>query len=118
MERSEQALTASLSLGRNAPPPISWCPPREDAALLRAMAPVAPLVCADRPDKIGFGEACPKAINEPDFAVRQLPQEKVGHPLLPRGADHEVRVGHAAGVQVLGHPLFTDVLQADLAVRV
>src|SRR5262249_13392688 len=85
--------------------------------LLRAMAPVAPLVRADRPQQIALAEGRPIDIDDAELGVCQLPQEKVGHPLRPRGTDHEVRVGHAAGIQVLGHALFTDVLQAELAVR-
>src|SRR5262249_27766610 len=86
--------------------------------LLRSMAPLAPLVRADRPQEIALAEGWPIDINEAEFGVGHLPQEKVGHSLLPRSADHEVRVGHAAGVQVLRHQCLADVLQADLAVIV
>src|SRR5690242_7085342 len=87
-----------------------------ESPLLHSMAPLAPLVRAERPQEIALAEGRPIDIDEAEFGVCQLPQEKVGHALLPGGADHEVRVGHAAGVQVRGHEFLADVLQADLGV--
>ena len=39
-----------------------------------------------------------------------LPQQEAGHPLFARGADHQVGVGLALGVEVLGDVLHVDHL--------
>src|SRR5262245_186161 len=42
--------------------------------LLRSMAPLAPLVRADRPQEIALAEGRPIDIDEAEFGVRHLPQ--------------------------------------------
>src|SRR5690348_7403687 len=65
-----------------------------------SVTPLAALVRAYRAQEIDPAERRPQHVAEIEFAVRRLPDQETGQPLLAAGADDEVRVGHAAGVEV------------------
>src|SRR5438270_1051132 len=44
-------------------------------------------------------EVGPQRVGEEELAVGQLPEQEVGDPVLPRGADDEVGVGHLGVVE-------------------
>src|SRR4051812_49889143 len=46
-------------------------------------------------------EVGPVGLAEVELALRALPEQEAAEPLLPAGADHEVGVGLALGVEVL-----------------
>ena len=74
----------------------------------RAEAALALGVRADRAQEVDPAEVGPVGLAEVELAVRALPQQEAAEPLLARGADHQVGVGLALGVEVLG-----DVLDVD-----
>src|SRR5215831_6842632 len=58
-----------------------------------------------RPEEVHPPEGRPVGIAEVELRVDALPQQEAAQPLLPRGADHQVRVGLAGRVQVVGDVL-------------
>ncbi len=62
-------------------------------------------VRAQRPQEVDPTEVRPERLAEVELAVRALPEQEPGQPLLTGGADHQVGVGLTAGVQVLGDVL-------------
>src|SRR6188508_1223461 len=55
-----------------------------------------------RPEEVDLAEVRPVGLAEVELAVRALPEQETAEPLLPGGADDQVRVGLALGVEVLG----------------
>src|SRR4029077_12749190 len=70
-----------------------------------------------RPQEVDLAEVGPVGLAEVELAVRALPEQEPAEPLLPGGADDEVRVGLALGVQVLGDVLDVDHLGELLDAR-
>ena len=66
-----------------------------------AEAAIARRVVADRAQEVDLAQVGSERLDEVELAVRALPQQEVAQPLLARGADHEVGIGLAAGVEVL-----------------
>src|SRR6478752_2848482 len=75
---------------------------------LHAVTAVTGGVVAKRAQEVDPSELRPIGLREPHLGVRALPQQEARQPLLPRGADHQIGVGHAGGVQV-----FRDRLGGD-----
>src|SRR3982751_5715020 len=61
-----------------------------------------------RPQEVDLAEVGPVGLAEVELAVRALPQQEAAEPLLARGADHQVRIRLALGVEVL-----RDVVDVD-----
>src|SRR4051794_11539156 len=57
-------------------------------------ASIAALEFAHRVEEVLAAEVGPQHVGEDELRVRALPQQVVGDPVLPRRADHEVRVWH------------------------
>src|SRR5699024_1444766 len=70
-------------------------------APLFPVTPIAALIDAYRTQKIDAAEGRPQHVAEVEFAVGRLPQQKTGKALLAAGADDEIRIRHAFGVQVM-----------------
>src|SRR4051812_48714627 len=68
-----------------------------------ATVPVA--VGAQGPQEVDVPERGPVGVAEVELAVGALPEQESGQPLLAGGADQQVGVGLAAGVEVLGDVL-------------
>src|SRR5690348_844487 len=73
---------------------------RRSGADSTPVASVAALVGTDRAQKVDAAERGPQHVAEIEFAVGRLPDQESRQPLLAAGADDEVRVGHATGVEV------------------
>ena len=58
-----------------------------------------------RPQEVDVPEVRPVGLAEVELRVRALPEQEAGQPLLAAGADDQVRVGLALGVEVLGDVL-------------
>src|SRR6478735_9079188 len=65
-------------------------------------------VRADRAQEVDPAEVGPQRLAEVELRVGRLPEQEATEPLLARGPDHQVGVGLALGVEVLG-----DVLDVD-----
>src|SRR5215469_14901662 len=65
-------------------------------------AAVALLISGDGFDEVDAAEVGPEAIGDEDLGVGDLPEKEVGDALLAGGADEEVGVGHADGVERVG----------------
>ena len=72
---------------------------------LGAEAAVPVAVRAQGPQEVDVAELRPVGVAEVELAVRALPEQEAGQPLLARGADQQVGVGLALGVEVLGDVL-------------
>src|SRR6476469_2262756 len=86
----------------------------------RASGPVPPLalrVRADRAQEVHAAEVGPVRLAEVELAVRALPEQEAAEALLPRGADDEVGVRLALGVEVLGDVLDLQALGQLLDAR-
>src|SRR6187431_2742899 len=70
-----------------------------------------------RPEEVDLAEVRPVGLAEVELAVRALPEQETAEPLLPGGADDQVRVGLALGVEVLGDVLDVDHLRELLDAR-
>src|SRR4051812_19898088 len=70
-----------------------------------AEATLALGVGPDRAKEVNATEVGPVGLAEVELRLRALPQQEATQPLLPRRADHQVRVGLALGVEVLGDVL-------------
>ena len=46
-------------------------------------------------------EIGPQRFGEPQLRIGALPEEKVGKPLLPAGADNKVGIGQTGGIEML-----------------
>src|SRR3954469_6440837 len=73
-----------------------------------AEAALALGVRADGAQEVHAAEVGPVGLAEVELRLGALPEQKAAEPLLPGGADHQVRVRLALGVEVLG-----DVLDVD-----
>src|SRR5450755_2493467 len=62
-------------------------------------------VGAQRAEEVDAAERRPVGIAEVELRVRALPEQEPAEPLLPRGTDHQVRIGLAGRVEVLGDVL-------------
>ena len=69
-----------------------------EAALAIAIGPQGP-------QEVDPAEVRPVGLTEVELAVRALPKQEAPEPLLPRGTDHEIRIGLTLGVEVLGDVL-------------
>src|SRR6516164_4087900 len=58
-----------------------------------------------RAEEVHPPESRPVGVAEVELRVDALPQQEAAQPLLPRGADHQVRVGLSGRVQVVGDVL-------------
>src|SRR5688572_28109934 len=67
-----------------------------------AEAAFAGCVRAHRAQEVDAAERRPERVAEVELRMDALPEQEAGEPLLPRGADDEVGVGLALGVEVLG----------------
>src|SRR6187431_1971246 len=70
-----------------------------------AVAALALGVGPDGPQEVHAAEVRPVGLAEVELALRALPEQEAAEPLLPRGPDHQVGVGLALGVEVLGDVL-------------
>ena len=70
-----------------------------------AEAALALGVRPQRAQEVDAAEVGPVGLAEVELAVRALPEQEAAEPLLARGADHQVGVGLALGVEVLGDVL-------------
>src|SRR5207344_3054509 len=73
-----------------------------------AEPPVTRRVRAQGAQEVDPPEGGPVGVAEVELRVCALPQEEPAEPLLPRGPDHQVGIGLARGVQMVG-----DVLQVE-----
>src|SRR5690242_13670742 len=64
----------------------------------------------DGAQEVDAAEVGPEGLAEVELRLRALPQQEPAEPLLAGGADHQVGIGLALGVEVLG-----DVLDVDSA---
>src|SRR5690606_12499776 len=101
-------------------------PPGDPRAVCRSApsppeTPLARGVGAQRAQEVDLAERGPVGLAEVELAVDALPEQEPTDPLLAGRADHQVRVGLAARVQVLGDVLDRDrvgqVLQRDAGLR-
>src|SRR3954451_9106999 len=67
-------------------------------------------VRAHSAEEVDPSKVRPVGLAEVELAVRALPEQKTSEPLLPRGADHQIRVRLALGVQVLRNVVDVEVL--------
>ncbi len=65
--------------------------------------------------EFGDGKVGPECLRDVELAVGDLPEQIVAHTHLARGADEQVRIGHAGGGEVIGEVLLGDVLRAERA---
>src|SRR5215204_1656070 len=79
-----------------------------DAASSRPEAAFPQGVGADGPQEVDPAEVGPIGLAEVELRLGTLPEQEAAEPLLSRRTDHEVRVGLALGVEVVG-----DVLDID-----
>src|SRR5262249_27815143 len=70
------------------------------ASLPRPEAPLALLVLGDRAREGLAREVGPELVAEDELRVGALPEQIVGDPLLPAGADQQVRVVHLRGIEM------------------
>src|SRR3712207_7661706 len=85
------------------------------SSLSASEAPVPGGVGAQRPQEVDAAEVGPVDVGEVELRVRGLPEQEAREPLLPAGADDQVGIGLATGVEVLGDVL--DVEHADQLVQ-
>ena len=64
--------------------------------------------------QIFFLELRPTSFRHPNLCVANLPQQEIADAHFARGSNHEVRIGHPAGVQVTGHRLFMNLCRIKL----
>src|SRR5580704_16235605 len=83
--------------GRRLPRPR--CPSGAEPAVPRGVVPQCP-------EEVHPAEGGPVGVAEVELRVDALPQQEAAQPLLPRGADHQVGVGLAGRVQVVGDVLY------------
>ncbi len=69
------------------------------------------MVFRDRLVKLLRREVRPEHVGEIKLAVSALPQQKVGDALLPAGADQQLRVGDAGGIEIAPELGFADLLR-------
>ena len=67
-----------------------------------AVAPFALLVIHECLVQVPAPEVGPQGVGDPDLGIGDLPEQEVGDAQLATGADQQVRIGLAGGVQVLG----------------
>src|SRR4249919_445875 len=80
-------------------------------------AALALRIRADRPQEVDLAEVGPVGLAEVELALGALPQEEAAEALLPRRPDHQVRIGLALGVEVLGDVVDVDDLGELLETR-
>src|SRR5438309_3671364 len=66
-----------------------------------AKATDAPLVRGDGLVEVSIGEIGPERLGAVELGVRRLPEQEIAESHLAGGADHQVRIGQAAGVEVI-----------------
>ena len=64
-----------------------------------------------------YAEVGPEDVADEQLGVADLPEEIVADAHLAGGADEQVGVGHAGGVEVVGDRLFVDVARGGAASR-
>src|SRR5918998_5073352 len=64
-----------------------------------AEAPFAPAVLVDGGPEGGVVEIRPEIGKEDEFRIGRLPGQEIRDPLLARGADDEIGIGHVPGVE-------------------
>ncbi len=72
---------------------------RFDAA--KAAVPQAELI--EGPGKYLVGEIGPEFIDENKFRIGALPQQEIRNALFAAGADEQVGIGNAGGVEIQGN---------------
>src|SRR6187399_1714721 len=71
-----------------------WQPSAAESAIPRR-------VIADRAEEVDLAQIGAERLDEVELAVRALPEQEVAQALLPRGADDQIGVRLASGVEVL-----------------
>src|SRR5947199_2488453 len=74
-----------------------------------AVAALALLEVEDRLEKVAAAEVRPQGAGDPDLRIGDLPEQEVRDPQLARGADEQVGIGLARGVEVAADGLLVDV---------
>src|SRR3569623_1577739 len=97
-------------MGRTAPAALElmgWgmSPPRLDSPIAAISAGIVLEHLAER----RFVEIRPVLLDEDEFGIGALPKQEVRDPLLAAGADDDVRIGHARGVERAPDGVFGDV---------
>src|SRR3569623_1047761 len=87
-------------MGRTAPAALElmgWgmSPPRLDSPIAAIAAGIVFEHLAER----GLVEIRPVLFNENELGIGALPEQEIREPLLAAGADNDVRIGHARGVE-------------------
>lgn len=88
---------------------------------LLAVAALAALKIAQGPQEVDLAQIRAEGLHKIEFRVRRLPQHEIAQPLLPRGADDQIGIGLATGVQMLtdefGGELIGEFLNRTTRVR-
>src|SRR5437763_13559189 len=94
--------------------PRSWLP-QGIRMIQRAKSSIARCERADRVVQIVFGKIRPEDVADVQLGVADLPEEIVADAHLAGGADEQIRVGCAGGVEVFGDGFFGDLVGGELA---
>src|SRR3569623_2391109 len=103
-------------MGRTAPAALElmgWgmSPPRLDSPIAANSAGIVLEHLAER----RLVEIRPVLLDEDEFGIGALPEQEVREPLLAAGADDDVRIGHARGVESPANSIFGDVFGLEPA---
>src|SRR4051794_19874958 len=78
---------------------LSWGPISDGPRAQPAEAAVAPAVLGDGGPEDRVVEVGPVIGNEDEFRIGRLPGQEVRDALLSGGADHQIRIGDAPGIE-------------------
>ena len=76
-----------------------------------SVATLALGVLVDGGVQVGLAEVGPEGRREDQLGIRPLPEQEVAGALLAPGADDQVGVGLAGGVEMLGEPILVDLVR-------
>src|SRR5471032_2611106 len=102
---------------RSSSPRNRWA---DTTGTLGADAAIPPLAFAELGDRLFemlLAEIRPQGVDEHQFGVGALPEQKVADALLATGADEQIRIGDARGQQLTLEACFVDLVGRDLSRR-
>src|SRR5262245_30477563 len=105
-----------LGFGRSGPRRIdaaSLHAERDRRRVDAAVPPIAFLVRQDRFEEVAAAEIGPERFRDPDFGVRDLPEQEVAHAHLAARADEQVGIGLVRRIEELAEALLVEIVRGD-----
>src|SRR5215203_3954211 len=78
-----------------------------------AVAAIALLIREDGFEQVPLAEVRPERLRDPDLGIGNLPQEEIADAHFSAGADEQIRIGLAGGVEKACEALFVELLSAN-----